>query len=258
MGAPHWLFLTLLSSCLAAPLEDTEEVREARAQFLAAFDEAKEGKHAALAPVNNDIQAPQIANAYLDDTEAVVEAKADHKVAFDTAAAGGLAHMQAEPVAAFYIAKTDEVAEAEKKFMEEFAINENGEHVKFATVNNDVQAPQIANMYIADTPEVVDAKDQFMTYFAEAKLKSEMPVEASVETAPVVVAVKSAAPAAAVNAIPAAPVKVAPTIYNLPMVHGYPTLAFPLPLNYFILPVAPSAPAAPAAPAEEAAVVEEA
>merc|ERR1739844_369841 len=226
--------------------------------FLAAFVEAKEGKHAALAPVNNDIQAPQIANAYLDDTEAVVEAKADHKVAFDTAAAGGLAHMQAEPVAAFYIAKTDEVAEAEKKFMEEFAINENGEHVKFAPVNNDVQAPQIA-----DTPEVVDAKDQFMTYFAEAKLKSEMPVDAAVETvdaavetAPVVVAVKSAAPVAVANTIPAAPVKVVPTIYNLPILHGYPALTYPLPMNYLIhVPVVPSV---QAAPAEETAVVEEA
>merc|ERR1711970_374325 len=215
------------------------EVREAKAQFVAAFDEAKEGKHAALAPVNNDVQAPQIATSYLDDTEPVVEAKATHKVAFDTAVAGGLAHMQAEPVASFYIAKTEEVAEAEKMFMEEFAINEKGEHVKFAPVNNDVQAPPIANMYIADTPEVVDAKDQFMTYFAEAKLKSEMPVEAAVETvdaavetAPVVVAVKSAAPVAVANTIPAAPVKVVPTIYNLPMVHGYPALTYPLPMNY--------------------------
>merc|ERR1739844_819111 len=224
--------------------------------FLAAFVEAKEGKHAALAPVNNDIQAPQIANAYLDDTEAVVEAKADHKVAFDTAAAGGLAQLQAEPVAAFYIAKTDEVAEAEKKFMEEFTINENGEHVKFAPVNNDVQAPQIANMYIADTPEVVDAKDQFMTYFAEAKLKSEMPVDAAVETAPVVVAVKSAAPVAVANTIPAAPVKVVPTIYNLPILHGYPALTYPLPMNYLIH--VPVVPAVQAAPAEETAVVEEA
>merc|ERR1711976_110903 len=48
----------------AAPLEDTPEVAEAKAAFKAAFDAAAAGEHAALAPVNNDIQAEQIAAAY--------------------------------------------------------------------------------------------------------------------------------------------------------------------------------------------------
>merc|ERR1712066_33847 len=45
----------------AAPLEDTPEVAEAKAAFKAAFDAAAAGEHAALAPVNNDVQAEQIA-----------------------------------------------------------------------------------------------------------------------------------------------------------------------------------------------------
>merc|ERR1712061_221917 len=163
-----------------APLQDTPEVLEAKEKFLAAFETAKEGKHAALVPVNNDVQAPQIANAYLDDTEPVAEEKAKFKIAFDTAEAGGLKHMQAEPIANFYIAKADEVAAAEK-----------GEHIRYAPVNNDIQSPQIENEYIPYTQEVIDASNQFMTYFAEAKLKAmesaeAMPVEAAeaAETAP--------------------------------------------------------------------------
>merc|ERR1711944_79605 len=79
----------------AAPLEDTPEVQEAKAAFQAAFDAAEAGEHAALAPVNNDVQAEQIAAAYLDDLEEVAAAKAAFKAAFDDAAAGGLAAKQA-------------------------------------------------------------------------------------------------------------------------------------------------------------------
>merc|ERR1712177_122783 len=79
----------------AAPLEDTPEVAEAKAAFKAAFDAAEAGEHAALAPVNNDVQAEQIAAAYLDDLEEVVAAKAAFTAAFDDAAAGGLAAKQA-------------------------------------------------------------------------------------------------------------------------------------------------------------------
>merc|ERR1712018_49798 len=87
------VFVVALAS--AAPLEDTPEVAEAKAAFKAAFDAAAAGEHAALAPVNNDVQAEQIAAAYLDDLEEVVAAKAAFKAAFDDAAAGGLAAKQA-------------------------------------------------------------------------------------------------------------------------------------------------------------------
>ena len=40
------------------PLEDTPEVAAAKAEFAAAFAAAEAGEHAALAPVNTDVQAP--------------------------------------------------------------------------------------------------------------------------------------------------------------------------------------------------------
>eukprot|EP00090_Calanus_glacialis_P022800 TRINITY_DN3511_c0_g1_i1.p1 TRINITY_DN3511_c0_g1~~TRINITY_DN3511_c0_g1_i1.p1 ORF type:complete len:268 (+),score=90.24 TRINITY_DN3511_c0_g1_i1:100-903(+) len=260
--------LCLLGVSLAAPLQDTPEVQEAKEQFLAAFNNAREGKHAALAPVNNDIQAAQIPNAYLDDIEPVIEAKSDFKIAFDTAEAGGLKYMQAEPVVAFYIAKTEEVAAAEDQFMKEYLTAEKGEHVKYAPVNNDIQAPQIDNTYIPYTQEVVDAADQFMTYYGEAKLKALAAIPAveaapavAVQSAPAVAAVKSAP---TVDAAKPAPFPPMPIFYNMPMVHGYPAFTYPfMPLKYFLLPVAPAAavPVAAAAPevaAEASPVVEEA
>ena len=67
----------------------------ARAEFQAAFDRAAAGEHAALAPVNNDIQAEQIADDFLEDAEDVAAAKAEFTAAFEAAAAGGLAELQA-------------------------------------------------------------------------------------------------------------------------------------------------------------------
>merc|ERR1711926_51191 len=69
-------------------------VAAAKAEFKAAFDMTAAGHHAQLAPVNNDVQAEQIANAYLDDSADVATAKAEFKAAFDNVAAGGLAAMQ--------------------------------------------------------------------------------------------------------------------------------------------------------------------
>merc|ERR1711890_83693 len=94
---PHPTMYTLLvcsflAIAAAAPIEDTPEVAEAKATFKAAFVAAEAGEHAALRPdalhpVNNDVQAPQIASAYLDDVEEVAAAKADFQAAFDDAAA---------------------------------------------------------------------------------------------------------------------------------------------------------------------------
>merc|ERR1711976_907647 len=61
----------------------------------AAFAAAEAGEHAALAPVNSDTQAAQIATSYIADTEDVAAAKAAFQAAFDDAAAGGLAAKQA-------------------------------------------------------------------------------------------------------------------------------------------------------------------
>merc|ERR1712061_69318 len=61
------------------------------AEFQAAFDAAVAGEHAALAPVNNDVQAEQIPDEFLDDAADVAAAKAEFLAAFEAAAAGGLA-----------------------------------------------------------------------------------------------------------------------------------------------------------------------
>merc|ERR1711944_395587 len=71
-------------------IADTPEVAAAKEAFLATFKAAEEGKHAEIAPVNNDIQADQIANAYIDDTEDVVVAKAAHMTAVEEAAAAAM------------------------------------------------------------------------------------------------------------------------------------------------------------------------
>ena len=84
-----------LSVAAALPVEDTVEVQQARSNFMAAFAAAESGDHAMLAPVNNDVQAPQIANAYIADTEDVMKAKEDFDVVFKNVEAGGLAEMQA-------------------------------------------------------------------------------------------------------------------------------------------------------------------
>ena len=101
----------VLAFAAAAPLEDTPEVAAAKAEFQAAFDAAVAGEHAALAPVNNDIQAEQIAAAYLDDIEEVAAAKASFKAAFDDAVAGGLAAKQ-EAAPVHVIAAPEPLADA--------------------------------------------------------------------------------------------------------------------------------------------------
>merc|ERR1712013_36654 len=239
----------LVGLTLAAPLQDTPEVLEAKEKFLAAFETAREGKHAALAPVNNDIQDPQIANAYIDDTEPVAKEKAKFKTAFATAETGGLKHMQAVPIANFYIAKVDEVAAAEADFMKKFESAEKGEHIKYVPVNNDIQLPQIENEYIPYTQEVIGASNQFMAYFNEAYWKAMEPAESidvdeADEAEPAVAAVKSV------------DVKPSPAVV-VPNFHNFPAFTYPItPLRYFLLPV--TAPVVPQAVAAEAPAVEEA
>merc|ERR1712203_186735 len=85
----------IVAVAAAAPLEDTTEVALAKAEFQAAFDAAVAGEHAALAPVNNDVQAEQIPDEFLGDAADVAAAKAEFLAAFESAAAGGLADLQA-------------------------------------------------------------------------------------------------------------------------------------------------------------------
>ena len=70
-----------------AYIADTPEVAAAKEAFLSTFKNAEMGKHAEIAPVNNDLQTGQIANAYIDDTEDVAAAKAAHMTAVKEAEA---------------------------------------------------------------------------------------------------------------------------------------------------------------------------
>ena len=79
----------------ALPLEDTPEVKAAKDAFATVYKTVDAGEHINLMPVNNDVQAPQIANAYLDDAMDVAEAKEAFMAAFRNVEAGGLEAMQA-------------------------------------------------------------------------------------------------------------------------------------------------------------------
>ena len=66
------------------PIEDTEEVKAAKAEFHKAFAAAEAGEHAAL-------QAKQIASVYMADLPEVADAKAEFQAIFDKYAAGDVA-----------------------------------------------------------------------------------------------------------------------------------------------------------------------
>jgi len=104
--------LLVVATVSAIPNEQTPEVAEARAAHLALVEEAKAGLHAAYAPVNNDIQAAQIASTYLADLEDVAAAKAEFLAAFADAEAGGLAAKQAPAPVHEIVAPTPLVATA--------------------------------------------------------------------------------------------------------------------------------------------------
>ena len=85
--------LCFVASAIAAPLEDTEDVKAAKASFMKAFEAAEKGDHAALAP------AP-VATAYLDDSDDVAAAKAEFAATFANAEKGIInAPMVAAPIA---------------------------------------------------------------------------------------------------------------------------------------------------------------
>merc|ERR1712083_554262 len=88
------VIVSLLAAATSLPIEDTADVAAAKAEFNAAFAAAEAGDHAALAPVNSDTQAAQIAAEYLADAEEVAAARAAFQAAFDDAVAGGLAAKQ--------------------------------------------------------------------------------------------------------------------------------------------------------------------
>merc|ERR1712141_428797 len=91
--------------------EDSLEANVVMFRLVFVVDAAAAGEHAALAPVNNDVQAEQIGDSFLDDAEDVAEAKAKFAAAFEAAAAGGLADLQA-PAPVHEVAEVEPVAVA--------------------------------------------------------------------------------------------------------------------------------------------------
>merc|ERR1712180_503549 len=79
-----FIFATVLAVAAAVPIEDTDEVKAAKAEFAAAFAAAEAGEHIALRPA-------AVASAYLDDDADVAEAKAAFQAVFDKYAAGEVA-----------------------------------------------------------------------------------------------------------------------------------------------------------------------
>jgi len=70
------VFFTLFGLALTAPIEDTAEVKAARALFEEAFAKAEKGEHASLSPV-------QIQPTYLADTPEVSASKANFQAYFN-------------------------------------------------------------------------------------------------------------------------------------------------------------------------------
>merc|ERR1712020_454430 len=79
-----FIFATVLAVAAAVPLEDTDEVKAAKAEFAAAFAAAEAGEHIALRPA-------AVASTYLADDADVAEAKAAFQAVFDKYAAGEVA-----------------------------------------------------------------------------------------------------------------------------------------------------------------------
>merc|ERR1712117_878821 len=88
-------FAVVLSVASAIPIEDTPEVAAAKEAFATVYKTVEAGEHINMMPVNNDVQAPQIANMYLDDTVDVAEAKEKFLAEVRNVEAGGLMAKQA-------------------------------------------------------------------------------------------------------------------------------------------------------------------
>merc|ERR1712176_1731621 len=160
------------------------------------------GEHINLRPVNSDVQAPQIANAYLADSMDVAEAKEAFMDTFRKVEAAPKVSETVAPVAVYsahpyqHIANSNfankhvapssyavsskaidpadpknaaEVKAAKKAFTNEYKAVAAGDHSNLRPVNNDVQAPQIANAYLADSMDVAEAKEAFMDTFRNVK-----------------------------------------------------------------------------------------
>ena len=84
--------LALIGAAAAAPLEDTVEVKAAKAEFMAAFEQAKAGEHMKLMP-------EPVVTSYLADTDDVAAAKTDFMKEFELTEKGLHAEKAPKPLA---------------------------------------------------------------------------------------------------------------------------------------------------------------
>merc|ERR1712212_389291 len=119
----------------AYSVQDTQDVQQAKAEFMHEFQRALNGLLYELAPA--PVQAE-----YLGDTVEVREAKTEFFRVFNDALNG--------IIATAYLDDTPEVKEAKARFNQAYADAEEG---------------KVGAQYIEDTPEVKAAKEGFFKYF---------------------------------------------------------------------------------------------
>merc|ERR1712025_1098357 len=172
--APSSYAVTSKNAIPAIP-KDTAEVNAAKKAFATIYKKVEAGEHINLRPVNSDVQAPQIANAYLADSMDVAEAKeafmdtlrnveamktSAPKVTDPVKMSAPVAPIAVYSAHVNHVAPTSyavtskaaipaipkdtaEVKAAKKAFATIYKKVEAGEHINLRPVNTDVQAPQI-------------------------------------------------------------------------------------------------------------------
>ena len=123
-------------------IQDTQDVQEAKAEFMLAFQRAVDGLLYELAP--SPVKAE-----YLEDTEEVKEAKTQFFRTFSNALNG--------IIETVYIQDTAEVKEKKEEFFKSFD----------SAMNNLLTTVETA--YLEDTPEVKEAKVRFNQAYADAE-----------------------------------------------------------------------------------------
>merc|ERR1712186_66590 len=259
-----FILACFLATAAAMPLEDTAEVKEAKAVFYKAFEAAEQREHAKLklvpAPVVTkyvQVAAPvaapvlysnavysHVAQPYAvhvpaapaapEDTADVKEAKAMFYKAFEEAEKGEHAKLAPAPVMNASLPDAPEVAAAKPYLADDAAVAAAKPYL--------ADAPEVAaaKPYLADDADVVAAKADFMKYF-DARKAGIPATPGSLE--PVQVAAPVAAPVSTVYSNPIynyalpytynnwgysglSPYYYANTYYNAPLTYAaYPTVA---------------------------------
>jgi hypothetical protein len=123
-------------------IQDTQDVQEAKEDFMQAFQRALDGLLYELAP-------SPVKTEYIEDTQEVEEAKKEFFRIFNGALNG--------IIETAYLEDTPEVKEKKEEFFNTFE----------SAMNNLLTT--VENSYLEDTPEVKEAKARFNQAFADAK-----------------------------------------------------------------------------------------